>query len=385
MSSQPYKAVQILRRGELVPATHVSVTAAKPPSPAVPAAVPAAVPPAQPAAVPIVQSFAQVVQAPRPAPLTIQTSPSKNTLRPGGVFTPVMGFSPRPGFKMHDDDDEAPILQMQGHMQAQGHMQTQMQGHMQTQTQMQGHMQAQMQAQMQGHMQAQMQIPNFELPLPNQQSAANHQTPMSQSLAANDTFTPQLNRRIHYLAMLAELQGDPLLELDNLLRQCAERLNGALTPESLHDVRSQIQSGIGEIKLVQLKRSIAPVIAKLQRDADMLNTIIEYYNSSVPGRIDATMTVSTNSLRVQPTGRITPPNAQRTRFSGNGQTMVHALADLVDQLAKEMGIRMNAHITQQAQQQFRPVHRQVAQSPEEAWLQICQLPLTKQIEEYNKR
>ena len=375
MSSQPYKAVQILRRGELVPATHVSVTAA----------LPAVVPAAQPPAVPIVQSFAQVVQAPRPAPLTIQTSPSKNTLRPGGVFTPVMGFSPRPGFKMHDDEDEAPILQMQGHMQAQtqGHMQAQMQGHMHAQTQMQSHMQAQMQAQMQGHMQAQMQIPNFELPLPNQQSAANHQTPMSATLAANDTFTPQLNRRIHYLAMLAELQGDPLLELDNLLRQCAERLNGALTPESLHDVRSQIQSGIGEIKLVQLKRSIAPVIAKLQRDADMLNTIIEYYNSSVPGRIDATMTVSTNSLRVQPTGRITPPNAQRTRFSGNGQTMVHALADLVDQLAKEMGIRMNVRITQQAQQ-FRPVQRQVAQSPEEAWLQICQLPLTKQIEEYNK-
>jgi len=336
MSSQHYKAVQILRRGEPIPATHVSVTAALPAAAqaALPAAAQAATQAALPAAAPIVQSFAQVVQAPRPAPLTIQTSPSKNTLRPGGVFTPVMGFSPRPGFKMHDDDDGAPCMQMQ----------------------------------------AQIQSPNFEWPLPNQQA------PMSLTPASNETFTPQSNRRVHYLAIIADLQADPLLELDNLLRQCAERLNEALTPESLHDVRSQIQNGIGEIRIVQIKRSIAPVIAKLQRDADMLNMIIEYYTSSVPGRIDATMTVSTNSLRIQPTGRVTPPNAQRTRFSGNGQTMVHALADLVDQLAKEMGVRMDAHIAQKTQQ-FRPV-RQVAQTPEEAWSQLCQMPLTKQIEAY---
>ena len=274
-----------------------------------------------------------------------------------------MGFSPRPGFKMHDDDDDTPSMQMPAQMQAPS---------------------MQMQAPS-----MQMQAPKFEWPLPNQQSAANPQTPMSNPQALNDTFTPQPNRRVHYLAMLAELQVDPLLELDNMLRQCAERLNGALTPDSLHEIRSQIQSGIGEIRLVQLKRSITPVIAKLQRDADMLNTIIEYYHSSIPGRIDATMTMSTNSLRIQPTGRVTPPNAQRTRFSGNGQTMVHALADLVDQLAKEMAIRMNAHITQQAQK-FHPVHpvhpvRPVAQTPEEAWLQICQMPLTKQIESYNKQ
>ena len=214
-------------------------------------------------------------------------------MKPGGVFTPAGGFSPRAGFNLVTDDDDAPHFTY-----------AQVTNAAQAAQATQHAMRATLPA---GNLQGNSSAAKIDLPVLRE-----HAIYGVQSAGQMSKVTLQLVQGIIASPGLLYLLG----EIEKLNTKALSGENARENAEKIKDIIDQEQE---RIRANQLLTSLINFAGGCNASLDFLMGGLTNY------AIEIVMTSGVTRLRVCAPGRETPTGEVRKRFQGQGNTVVQAL------------------------------------------------------------